>query len=864
MQGRQENAQNADRENGTVLRDPPPMCGREDRLVGRSGRVFHHVRFRLAHAEREGGKDVGHQIEEEDLEREEGKRKRGQRRDADHHDFAHVAREQVADEGADVGKDCPALLDGDRDGGECVVLKHDVGRFAGHLRPSLPHRHADVRAFEGRRIVDAVSGHGDDVSLCLEEVDELQLLLRRDAGEDGRGDLATSLVEFVLKVPAVDCGRVRPVGWVSGQDADGPGDVRRGGRLVARHHDHLDPGALAGGDRRRYVRTGRVHETNQPDEIKSRVGVVGAGVWFQLRGESEDTEPVGGHCLVLRQPRLAPARVLLVRVGGCVCRTDQGSQGITPRYGLRGAGGQDRFGRALNEDERLAIRRVIGRAEAGHHLCRAVERDEPGCGEPVAEHRRVGAQGGSELEESPFHRVSDHLVGIVGVKSCRGAQRRDPGGELEERVRLILAVDPSGLCNGRVLVRPAGRQAGAPSLDVDAGLLVPEDWTGAGEDEALDRHPVFGERSGFVGADDRGRAQGLDGREAADEGIPAGHASQSAGEGNRGHDRQPFGNRGDGERDAHLDHHHQVPPAGDAEPRNHDHETEDDHHEAFREVRQPLFEGGAPVVGRRRELGNLAQLGLHAGRRDHAFPGSARDRRALVCHARTFGKRSIGRHRCLLFVDRHRFAGEGRFVDPKPRDLAEAQVGTDHVSLVQKNDIPGNQLSCGDGLHVASTSDRGVDAVELPEGLHRADRPPFHAETDDCVQEEDDADGARFDDVPKQKRYEGGRDQQQHDEASHLVDQDPPDRDRIDGPKRIRTACGETAHSLRGRQPVGGRPEPAERGVRRLCPGVFGGCARCGRGIRGRPGRLSVRRGGRGGVWRGGWGHTCFRRWASL
>ena len=54
------------------------------------------------------------------------------------------------------------------DRGEVVVGEDHVGGFLRHLGAGDPHRDADVRALERRRVVDAVAGHRDDVALALQ------------------------------------------------------------------------------------------------------------------------------------------------------------------------------------------------------------------------------------------------------------------------------------------------------------------------------------------------------------------------------------------------------------------------------------------------------------------------------------------------------------------------------------------------------------------------------------------------------------------------------------------------------------------------------------------------------------------------
>ena len=88
-------------------------------------------------------------------------------------DVAH----QVVVEGA-------AQLDRLDDRREVVVGQDHHRGLLGDLRAGDAHRDADVGLLQGRRVVHAVAGHRDDVALALEDVDEVDLVLRRDAGDD--------------------------------------------------------------------------------------------------------------------------------------------------------------------------------------------------------------------------------------------------------------------------------------------------------------------------------------------------------------------------------------------------------------------------------------------------------------------------------------------------------------------------------------------------------------------------------------------------------------------------------------------------------------------------------------------------------
>ena len=103
--------------------------------------------------------------------------------DGDEEHERDVGGEQEPDELEDVGVDAAALFDRGGDGGEVVVEEHEVGDLAADVAASLAHGDADVRPFQGGGVVDAVSGHGDDLAVGLEGVDEGEFVLGVDPGE---------------------------------------------------------------------------------------------------------------------------------------------------------------------------------------------------------------------------------------------------------------------------------------------------------------------------------------------------------------------------------------------------------------------------------------------------------------------------------------------------------------------------------------------------------------------------------------------------------------------------------------------------------------------------------------------------------
>ena len=89
---------------------------------------------------------------------------------------------------ADVGEDGAAFLDRGDDAGEVVVEQHHVGGLARHVGAAAAHGDADVGLPQGRRVVDAVASHGDELALLFQRADDAHFLFGEDAREhDFRG-----------------------------------------------------------------------------------------------------------------------------------------------------------------------------------------------------------------------------------------------------------------------------------------------------------------------------------------------------------------------------------------------------------------------------------------------------------------------------------------------------------------------------------------------------------------------------------------------------------------------------------------------------------------------------------------------------
>ena len=156
----------------------------------RPHRLRHDARARRLGAEGEGRQQVGADVEGEDLQHGQGEREVPDRQRPQHEgrQLGDVVGEVVGQEATDVRTSGPAELDRGHDRLETVVEQHDVGRLAGDLGARGSHRDADVGRAQGGSVVDAVAGHRHDVPARLQGDGDPELVLRRDAGDDGAVD----------------------------------------------------------------------------------------------------------------------------------------------------------------------------------------------------------------------------------------------------------------------------------------------------------------------------------------------------------------------------------------------------------------------------------------------------------------------------------------------------------------------------------------------------------------------------------------------------------------------------------------------------------------------------------------------------
>mmetsp|Transcript_27828 Transcript_27828/g.83118 ORF Transcript_27828/g.83118 Transcript_27828/m.83118 type:complete len:224 (+) Transcript_27828:897-1568(+) len=213
------------------------------------------------------------------------------------------------------------MLDALHHGGKVVVQDNEVGGLLAHLGAAA-HGQAAVCLLQRRRVIHAITRDPDALALGLEQLDDLELLLRRCAREDGLAVLADGVP--VLLLEALQLGAGEDDGAGAGRAARAGGEAagavhilraddahllrdRFGSRWVV-PRDHRNPHlrGMALRDGLPDPRAGRVAQGHPAEEGEARHGEV----WL-VHVKGKVAPKVGGG-----EPELAEAEDPLSLGGG--------------------------------------------------------------------------------------------------------------------------------------------------------------------------------------------------------------------------------------------------------------------------------------------------------------------------------------------------------------------------------------------------------------------------------------------------------------------------------------------------------------------------------------------------------------------
>ena len=283
---------------------PQEERSRQDLRVLGPGRLRHQPRARLAVAESDRLEDGHGEVDPEGLQRQErhaaedvedaGAEERGDEPEQARHLEPDVAH-QVVVQGT-------ALFDGAHDRREVVVRQDHHRGLLGDLGPGDAHGHADVGHLERRRVVHAVARHRHDMALAAEDLDQPDLVLRSDPGDDA--DVIDGGVGLVV-------GHRRELGAGDrpAHDPELAGDGLGGHRVIAGDHPDLDAGRVRLGDGVARLGAWRVDDADEGEELEVGHGRQQIGVRVEGRrvevplGGGQDPQALRAELLVLGQVR---------------------------------------------------------------------------------------------------------------------------------------------------------------------------------------------------------------------------------------------------------------------------------------------------------------------------------------------------------------------------------------------------------------------------------------------------------------------------------------------------------------------------------------------------------------------------------
>ena len=658
--------------------------------------------------------------------------------------------------------------------------------------PPVAHGHADLGGTQGRRIVDPIAGDRDEMAAALQGLDDRQLLLRRDPGEDACR--SAQPVQHLRTGPGRlgDLGTGRdpiPVSRRAVHQIEVVGDASRRDRVIARHHGDLDAGTPAGlhgilGLRPRGVAQGHEAGEGHPPQLIRIEAVRG---WGGLpRGKPQHPVTLPGQLLRLGKDLLADQRQRSRPAGHVTAHR---------HHGLHRPLDEDPDPlRAPVQGRGVAMLRLVGN---GRYLS------------PVLPARLLGESGlVGEGEQGQVHTVAVASPGaVVAPRQHRLVSQAGGLAEGGQQVPVLVHGRPLGQQED-----PLGHQALAGHLP---GGLIGK------------LHPAHGELihrqgPGLVGGDVGAGAQGLDRDQLADDDGAAGHAAHPDGQGHGDRHGQTLGDGGHGQRHREQEDLPDRRAAGELHDRHQERRDPHGQGDALGEVLHAQDQGrlDARLAGHRG--GDAPELGAGPGCHDeplgpprlHQGPGEGH---VGPIAENVRGPQGHGR----VLLRGHGFPGQHGLVDGEVVGLQQPQVRGDLAPGLQQDDIARHQRVGVDLQGLAAPRHPGAGRHQPLQGLGRALRPELLNGADDGVDQQHREDEPRVRVLP-QPEGDQGRDQQDIDQrALELAQKDAGQGGR---PLDRQAVGAEVLEARRGgfpREPQTGAPEPLQRlrgreGVRRV------------------------------------------------
>jgi len=368
------------------------------------------------------------------------------------------------------------------------------------------------------------------------------------------------------------------------------------------------------------------------------------------------------------------------------------------------------------------VKGVLELMDGGHALTAALEGQLAHAGRGLLLVLRIDAGLLGCHEQACLGRIAEDGVATAlalgGQETCVRAE--GTGGDQKRQVGVPLDVDGLPIQANLAL----GRIANARYI-----VFV------AGGPEVIDGHLVLREGARLVGADDARRTERLDRGQLLHEGVALAHALDGHGKRERHRGKEPLGNEGHdhAEREDERCREAAVDDEDVEREEGYAHAQGEDRH-LLGDAVELLLERTLGLLHVLREVGDLAELGVHADAGDDGATVALGDRGA--------GEDEVRRLCCGEVLLEHgvgglahgvRLARERGLVDLQVGGADDACVGGDLVSLGEKHDVPGDEVLGEDLLLRAVTNDVDVGGEHLLQGLGRLARTKLLPEAEAAV-----------------------------------------------------------------------------------------------------------------------------------
>ena len=204
---------------------------------------------------------------------------------------------------------------------------------------------------------------------------------------------------------------------------------------------------------------------------------------------------------------------------------------------------------------------------------------------------------------------------------------------------------------------------------------------------------------------------------------------------------------------------------------DHHRETERDH--GARKRPEAALQGSGRRLGRRGKLGDVAHLGLIAGRGHEGARAPARDTGARVEHREALGQRRADENRFRRLLHRVRLACERGLVDGELFSSDDAGIGGYSVSLANDDQISSHELGGRDRSLAAATDNGRRNLDRLAQREERPLGPGFLDEAEDGVEHDDRRDDPCLEALPDDRRDRCRGQQQTRERIRELAERDP-------------------------------------------------------------------------------------------